>query len=113
MITRKEEMTISVKERMREGSGSAKLTALTTALPNHTRLFSTITLEPGSSIGYHVHENETELFYFVSGKARVRDDENTYELSAGDSMSTGSGHGHAVESIGDEPLVMVACIVLD
>ena len=113
MITRKEDMQIKVLEQMRGGNGSAKLTGLISEFPKHARLFSTITLEPGSSIGYHVHENETELFYFVSGEARVRDDENTYELSAGDSMSTGHGHGHGVESIGDEPLVMVACIVLD
>ncbi len=113
MITRKNDMPVSIKERMRDGNGSAKLTALTPGLPRNARLFSTITLEPGSSIGYHVHENETELFYFVSGNARVRDDEATYELTAGDSMSTGSGHGHAVESLGPDPLVMVACIVLD
>ncbi len=113
MITRKQDMPVSVKEQMRGGNGCAKLTALSAQLPAHTRLFSTITLEPGASIGYHVHENETELFYFVSGKARVRDDENTYEMLPGDSMSTGSGHGHAVESIGGEPLVLVACIILD
>ena len=113
MINRKADMNVSIKEHMRGGSGSAKLTGLIDQLPAKARLFSTITLEPGSSIGYHVHENETELFYFVSGKARVRDDDATYELSAGDAMSTGSGHGHAVESIGSEPLVMVACIILD
>ena len=113
MITRKENQTVSVRERMREGNGSAKLTALMSELPKNARLFSTITLEPGSSIGYHVHEHETELFYFVSGCARVRDDDATYELSAGDAMATGHGHGHSVESIGSEPLVMVACIILD
>lgn len=113
MITRKNDMSVSVKEQMRGGNGSAKLVALTDSLPARARLFSTITLEPGSSIGYHVHENETELFFFVSGKARVRDDDTVCELAAGDSMSTGSGHGHAVESIGEEPLVMVACIILD
>ncbi len=113
MITRKENMNVTVVERMRGGEGFATLTALTGEKPKNVKIFSTITLEPGSSIAYHVHENETELFYFLSGKARVRDDENTFEVTAGDSMSTGHGHGHAVESIGDEPLVMLACIVLD
>ena len=113
MITRKDNQTTSIRERMRDGSGCAQLTALVSELPANARLFSTITLEPGSSIGYHVHENETELFYFVSGRARVRDDDAFYELTAGDAMSTSSGHGHAVESIGPEPLVMVACIIKD
>lgn len=113
MITRKDNQTTSIRERMRDGNGCAKLTALMEELPKNARLFSTITLEAGSSIGYHIHENETELFYFVSGRARVRDDDVFYELSAGDAMSTASGHGHAVESIGPEPLVMVACIIKD
>lgn len=113
MITRKDNQTTSVRERMRNGNGSASLTALMEELPKNARLFSTITLEAGSSIGYHIHENETELFYFVSGRARVRDDDAFYELAAGDAMSTASGHGHAVESVGPEPLVMLACIIKD
>ena len=31
----------------------------------------------------------------------------------GSFAATGSGHGHSVECLGDEPLVMLACIVLD
>lgn len=113
MITRKDDQTTSIREHMRDGSGSAKLTALFNELPANARLFSTITLEPGSSIGYHVHENETEMFYFVSGFARVRDDDEFYEMLPGDAMATFSGHGHAVESIGPGPLVLVACIIKD
>ena len=64
-------------------------------------------------VGYHVHEGETELFCFVSGKGRVKDDENWVEVAAGDSMATFSGHGHAVENTGDEDLVLVAAIVKD
>ena len=113
MITRKDNQTTSIRERMRDGNGCAKLTALMEELPKNARLFSTITLDVGSSIGYHIHENETELFYLISGCGLFRDDEETVELKAGDSMATGSGHGHSVECLGDEPLVMLACIVLD
>lgn len=113
MISRKESQPVSVREQMRGGNGAAKLTALMNELPANARLFSTITLEPGASIGFHKHENETELFYFVSGRARVMDDDAVCELTAGDAMSTGSGHGHGVESLGPDPLVMVACIILD
>ena len=113
MITRKSDQVLSQREHMREGAGTVHLAALSRELPKNARLFSTLTLEEGTSIGYHVHEGETELFYFVSGRARVRDDDQVYEVSAGDCMATFSGHGHAVESLGPEPLVMVACIVLD
>lgn len=113
MITRREDMKLEVRERMRGGNGAAQLTGLSAALPGKLRLFSTIRLTPGSSIGYHVHEGETELFYFLTGSGRVQDDDERVDVAAGDSMATFSGHGHAVENTGSEDLVFVAAIVLD
>ncbi|MGI6239456.1 MAG: cupin domain-containing protein [Christensenellales bacterium] len=107
------EMATDLREGMRGGAGAARLTALSAQLPAHMRLFSTITLAPGSGIGYHVHEGETELFYFISGKGRVQDDADWVAVSAGDCMSTPSGHGHAVENTGEEDLILLAAIVLD
>ena len=113
MITRKDEMKLEVREHMRGGNGAAQLTGLSKELPGKMRLFSTIRLTPGSSIGYHVHEGETEMFYFLDGCGRVRDDDRTYDVSAGDSMATFSGHGHGVENTGDTDLVILAAIVRD
>lgn len=113
MVTFKKDMPVSVREKMRGGPGEAVLTSLSPELPGKMRLFSTITLKPGCGIGYHVHENETELFCFVSGKGQVQDDDRLVEVSAGDSMTTSSGHGHSVTNTGDEDLVLVAAIVLD
>lgn len=113
MVTRKDDMKLDVREHMRGGNGAAQLTALSAQLPEKMRLFSSIRLTPGASIGYHVHEGETELFYFVEGKGRVQDDEKLIDVSAGDSMATFSGHGHSVENTGEVDLVFVAAIVLD
>jgi len=113
MITRKANQPTDRRENMRGGNGHADLTALSQFIPGNLRLFSQICLEPGCSIGYHVHENETELFYFVSGCGRVMDDDTAVEISAGDSMATPSGHGHSVENTGSENLVFVAVIVKD
>lgn len=113
MVTKKTDMLTEVREHMRGGEGSALLTALCPQLPEKLRLFSTITLKKGCGIGYHVHEGETELFCFVSGKGRVKDDETWVEVAPGDSMATFSGHGHAVENTGEEDLVLVAAIVKD
>ena len=112
MITLKSEMKTNTVERLRGGEGCAHLKPLLSEMPKNVKLFNTITLDPGSSIAYHVHENETEIFYLLSGKARVSDDGVIHELTAGDSMATGHGHGHSVESIGEEPLVLLAAIVL-
>ena len=113
MITRKEEQTTSIREYMRGGKEYVKMTALSKELPANARLFSVLKLIPGASIGYHVHEKETELFFFAEGCGRVRDDDQYYDVSAGDSMATFSGHGHAVENTGDHDLVIVAVIIKD
>ena len=82
-------------------------------LYGHGRMFAHVTVDPGCSIGYHVHEGETEMFAFVAGRGRVRDDGEFRDVQAGDSMVTFPGHGHAVENTGGENLVLIAVIVLE
>lgn len=111
MVNYKSNLTIEVREQMRGGKLHAEITKLSSELPENVRLFATIRLIPGASIGYHVHENETEMFYFASGSGKVMDDETEKKVSAGDSMLTFPGHGHAVENDGEEDLILVAAIV--
>lgn len=113
MITRSEQMAHSVREFMRGGKKHVELTELSQALPGNMRMFNVLTLVPGASIGYHVHENETELFYFLEGNGRVQDDDQYHDVSAGDSMATFNGHGHSVENTGDTNLVILAAIIRD
>ena len=113
MITRSEQQQHSVREFMRGGKKQVNLTALSSSLPANMRLFSVLRLEPGASIGYHVHENETEMFYFLEGCGRVQDDDQFHDVVAGDSMATFNGHGHGVENTGDTDLVVLAAIVKD
>lgn len=113
MITRNDQQKISIREYMRGGKEYVKMTALSNELPPNGRLFSMLRLIPGASIGYHVHENETELFYFLEGSGRVQDDDQYFYINAGDSMATFSGHGHSVENTGDSDLVILAVIIND
>ncbi len=111
MITRSEEQSHSIREFMRGGAKYVEQTLLSSKLPERVRIFNLLTLIPGASIGYHVHEEETELFYIIEGNGRVRDDDDYFDVSAGDCMATFSGHGHAVENTGDTNLVILACIM--
>ena len=113
LITYQSQQDHSVREFMRGGKKQVQLTKLVSQLPGNMRMFNVLTLIPGASIGYHVHENETELFYFLEGNGRVQDDDRFYDISAGDAMATPSGHGHSVENTGDTNLVILAAIVLD
>ena len=113
MVTHQDQQNHSVREFMRGGKKHVEMTELSARLPEKVRLFNILTLIPGASIGYHVHENETELFYFMEGNGRVQDDDAFVDVSAGDSMATFNGHGHSVENTGDTDLVILAVIVRD
>ena len=113
MITRQEQQAHSVREFMRGGKKHVQFTDLSAQVPERVRVYSILRLIPGASIGYHVHEGETELFYFMEGNGRVQDDDQFFDIAAGDSMATFSGHGHGVENTGDTDLVLLACIVKD
>jgi len=113
MITRKEQQSHGVREFMRGGKKYVEIAELSTCLPGKMRMFSLLTLIPGASIGYHVHENETEMFFFLEGNGRVQDDDKYYDITAGDSMATFSGHGHGVENTGDTNLLILAAIIRD
>ena len=65
------------------------------------------------SKSFHLHRHpEIEFFCCLEGRCTLLVNKVRHELTAGDSMATGHGHGHSVESIGEEPLVLLACIVL-
>jgi mannose-6-phosphate isomerase-like protein (cupin superfamily) len=113
MIKRKSSFPIQHNEKMRGGEGVAVVESLLTPdeLYKKGRLFAKITLQPGSSIGYHVHEGEMEAFYIISGEAEFLDEGKTVIISPGDATLTRSGEGHSIKSIGDKALELIALIL--
>lgn len=115
MLVKSNQMTNEVREKMRGGEGWVNLAQVVTGeeLPKNVRLSAVITLQPGCSIGWHVHEKETEIFYFASGAGTANDNGEKRCVSAGDVLITPDGCGHAVENSGGVPLVFFAVIVLN
>ena len=114
MIRKKEECNIEYREHMRDGDGTVKLTNLIVSpeeLCNKGRLFSRITLEPGTSIGYHVHEKDSELFYILNGTAEYNDGGEVKTVSAGDVTICPPGTGHGIANRTEETVDLVAVIV--
>jgi len=113
MVKRKSSYPVQHNERMRGGDGVAVVESLLTPaeLYEKGRLFAKITLKPGSSIGYHVHEGEMESFYIISGEAEFLDKGKIIKLSPGDTTLTESGEGHSIKSTGDTPLELIALIL--
>lgn len=47
-------------------------------------LYAQVTIQPGSSLGYHEHKNESETYYILSGTAEYNDNGTTRTVKAGD-----------------------------
>jgi quercetin dioxygenase-like cupin family protein len=113
MIRRNGEYQREARPQMRGGAGectSEKLWIPGEDLKGGFRLFARLTVPPGSSIGFHRHENEEEVFVVLQGTAKMDDDGREAILQPGDTIHTGGGAGHAVACVGDETLVMLAVI---
>lgn len=114
MVRRKEDCRIEYREHMRDGDGTVQLTGLIEGpgeLNGKGRLFSKITLQPGCSIGFHVHDTDAELFYILTGTAEYNDNGNSVTVSAGDVTICPTGTGHGIANHTDEVVELIAVIV--
>ena len=113
MIRKAADFTTEYRENMRGGNGTVELTSFATPeeLYNKGRLFASITLKPGCSIGYHVHEADSELFYLMKGEVLYNDNGTECTLTAGDVMICPAGTGHSIANNGTETAEVCAVIV--
>jgi quercetin dioxygenase-like cupin family protein len=114
MIRKSSECQIEYREHMRDGDGTVQLTNFITGpeeLNGKGRLFSRITLNPGCSIGYHVHEGDAELFYILKGTAEYSDNGTVKQVTAGDVTICPDGEGHGIANRTDEVVELIAVIV--
>ena len=116
MIRRAEECKIEYREHMRDGDGTVRLTGFIndpSELCGKGRMFSRITLEPGCSIGFHIHENDSELFYFLTGTGEYSDNGEICTVKAGDVTICPPNTGHSIANRTDEVVELVAVIVYE
>ena len=78
---------------------------------NKGRVFAHSTLEPGASIGYHIHTGDCEIYYIVSGHGEINDNCEIRSVKAGDVTITPDGHSHGLKNTGEEPLHFIALIL--
>ena len=115
MVKRNESYPAQKNENMRGGEGFVTIETLLTPeeLYNKGRLYAKITIPPGASIGYHIHEGEMESYHIICGKAELNDNGETVILSPGDTALTTAGNSHSIKSIGDTDLVFMALILFE
>lgn len=116
MIRKAEACRTEHREHMRDGDGTVLVTNLIAGpeeLNGKGRLFAKITLNPGCSIGWHIHEHDSELFYILRGTAEYNDNGTLRTVSEGDVTICPAGTGHGIANHSEEPAELVAVIVYE
>ncbi len=113
MIKKTNDFNTELRENMRGGDGTVEVTNFVTAeeLNNKGRLFGKIVLKPGCGIGFHIHENDSELFYIMKGTAVYDDNGTKVTVNAGDVTVTPAGTGHSIKNENEEDVELIALIV--
>ncbi len=68
------------------------------------------TLSPGSTIGYHTHETNSEIIYLLSGSGKVLINDGEERVEAGQCHYCPQGHSHSLINDGDVPLTFFAVV---
>lgn len=115
MIKNSDSYKVDVREHMRDGNGTVKIENFVSAaeLNDKGRLFGKIILEPGCSIGYHVHDKDAELFYILKGTAQYMDGDKEVTATVGDTLICPTGTGHSIANNGEETVELIALIVYE
>lgn len=115
MIKRASEMKVDIHEEFLGGKGTLINTHFLDRenAVNSGRLFVKSVLKPGSSIGYHTHNGDFEVYYILKGKALVCENGEESILEEGDSMLTKNGSSHSIENIDETDLEYIALIMFD
>lgn len=77
------------------------------------RVFGHTTVYPGSEIGYHIHDGDSETYYILNGKGRYNDNGCVKEVESGDVAYCAPGEGHGLACMGEEPLELIALILYE
>lgn len=94
---------------MRGGIGSVIIEKANDVMKN-CKMYARITILPNSSIGMHVHENDEEMVYVISGKGKAYINGEYKNISQGEHHYAKQGNQHSIINEGNENLVILAVI---
>ncbi len=110
MIRYAKDMALGAEENPAGGKGHMTIQTLMTPheLENKTGMFAVATLEPGAVVGEHLHTQECEVYYILSGSGTMIEDGVRSPIAAGDLEFCPKGHSHGLENASDAPLSFLA-----
>ena len=80
-------------------------------LRGHGSMYARVVLPPGSSVGWHTHEHDTEPYYILRGEADFIDNDGSVtRVTAGDVCTILPGQSHSIENNSDSEVQLMALI---
>jgi mannose-6-phosphate isomerase-like protein (cupin superfamily) len=77
--------------------------------PARNQSLAEATVPAGRATVAHFHRRAEELYFFTSGRGRLRVGEDEREVAAGDCAVIPPGTVHKLWNTGQEPLVLLCC----
>ncbi len=114
MIIKRTDMKQETRKEMRGGSGEVNIIHM--AAPEsmtNARLMAELILKPGSGIGIHRHDKETEYYIITEGSGIVVEDDGQKIVQKGDIVITGNGQSHSIKNTGNTVLKFIAVIITE
>jgi len=71
-------------------------------------IFGVVSFPPDSNPGTHVHPNEEEIIYVLSGHGETKVGGKTYPLEPGVGVFAEPGVEHGIKTLGNEPLILIS-----
>lgn len=96
----------NVVQNMRSGEGEVELTKYV----DDVNTIVKIRIKKDCSIGWHIHENDQEVIYVISGQGICTEDDKKTELVKGMVNYCAKGKNHSIKNINEEDLVLFAVI---
>ena len=75
------------------------------------KMCAVLTVEPGCSIGEHIHMPDAEFCYLMEGELVIADGGKEYTVYPGDAWMCGDGAGHYTKNCSDKKAVFMAIVV--
>ena len=69
--------------------------------------FEYVRVPVGVAIGDHTHSRTEEIYFVISGRGRMRQDGDPFEVGPGDVIMTRQGVTHAMDVLGEEPVELI------
>lgn len=96
-----------------KGTGELRIVMEDKELGGRAKMVGSILLHPQSSIGYHQHVGNLEIYYVLKGEGLFTLNDKTEPIHAGQIGFMQPGDWHGIENTGNEDMLISAVVLYE